>query len=164
MKCDALNRAGPVTASGQYSEYAPANASDGDTGTRWAVEGPEHWIQFSLDPQRPFDRLDIQWYEGASRKYDFDILVSDNGEDWKKVSYQREVVRSRPLALDRVDVCETSVGANRAIALSYPIELARSSTLQLTIVPVTGKARICGIVLEPTDRPAPFAPEAKGDR
>ena len=152
VRCEALDRSGPVTASGQYSKYGPENAIDGERETRWAVEGPDHWIQFTLDPQRSFDRLEIDWYDGASRQYDVDILCSEDGETWETVSYKRASPPRELLALDRIDVWEAAGGANRVLALSYPVKLARPSTVRLTLSPIKGKARICGVIVTPVER------------
>jgi hypothetical protein len=126
---------------------------DGDTSTRWAVEGPDHWLQFALDPGRSLQRLDIQWYEGASRTYDFDMLVSDDGVNWHEVPCQTETASPNVLVSDRIDVCRAASGPMQAHALSYAVELANTSALHLTLTPVRGQARICGVVLTPTVSP-----------
>jgi len=155
LRCEALGRKGPVTASGQYSQYGPENAIDGKSETRWAVEGPDHWIQFTLDPQRSFDRLEIDWYEAALRRYNFEVLRSIDGETWEMVPCERVSLPRGLLALDRINVREAARGAKRALVLSYPVKLVRPSTVCLTLTPVKGKARICGATLTPVERQQP---------
>ncbi|TWU40591.1 discoidin domain-containing protein [Novipirellula artificiosorum] len=149
IRCEALDRSGPVTASGQNPHYAPENTVDGKNDTRWAVEGSDHWIQLTLDPKRSFDRLEIDWYDGASRLYDFDILCSDDGETWQTVSHGADSQPQGLLALDRIDVVDAAGGSNKALTLSYPVKLINPSTLRLTLTPVSGKVRICGAILTP---------------
>ena len=75
-----------VTASGAQKEYPPAMALDGRQDTRWAVDG-NAWIQFRLDPAIEFDRLTVGWYEAHLRKWDFDLMVSNDGTQWTKLDY-----------------------------------------------------------------------------
>jgi len=77
-----------VTASKVNKQYPPALAVDGRPDTRWALEGRGEWIQFPLDPAVTFDRVEIGWYEAESRNWDFDLLVSDDGKDWRKLEYR----------------------------------------------------------------------------
>lgn len=53
------------------------------------------------------------------------------------------------IAQDRVNVRNAAGGTNRVLSLSYPVKLARPSTVSLTLTPVTGTARICGVILAP---------------
>lgn len=153
LRCDARDRSRPITASAHTAGYASANAIDGDPSTRWAVEGPEHWLQISLDPKRSFERLEIAWYDGASRVYDFDILVSEDGEDWREVPHKSEAAPPSVLASDRIDVREAVGGPNRVQVLSYRIELNNAAMLELALTPVRGKARLCGVILTPIAGP-----------
>ncbi len=75
-----------VTTSGTQKGYAASMALDGNQDTRWAVDGPA-WIQFELDPNIEFKELTIGWYEAHVRKWDFDIMVSDDGKGWSRVDY-----------------------------------------------------------------------------
>ena len=90
VACPALvQNEGNVTASGTYQNYTPAKAVDGDPDTRWAVQGRDHWIQFKLNEAVEFDEVNIHWYM-SRRKWDFDLLVSNDGEQWTKLRYDRK--------------------------------------------------------------------------
>jgi len=77
-----------ITASKSHKDYPAEYAVDGKSDTRWAVEGRGHWIQLKLDKQVEFDRVAIHWFEHERRTWDFDLLVSDDGEKWIKLEYQ----------------------------------------------------------------------------
>jgi hypothetical protein len=77
-----------VTASKSHHDYPAALALDGKMDTRWAEDGRGEWIQFPLDEQVPFDRVSIGWFEAESRAWDFDLLVSTDGQAWTKLAYQ----------------------------------------------------------------------------
>ncbi len=78
-----------VTASRSHKDYPAAWALDGKMDTRWAVEGPGEWLQVRLNEAAICDRVAIGWYEAESRTWDFDLLVSDDGERWTKLAYTR---------------------------------------------------------------------------
>jgi hypothetical protein len=50
---------------------------------------------------------------------------------------------------DRVDICARAGGANRVLELVYPVTLTAPGAVEVKLTPVTGKALICGAVLEP---------------
>lgn len=62
----------------------PYNVSDNSTATRWACEG-ECWIQLDLGSLKNVDAVALSFMKGNERKYNFDILVSEDGEIWTKV-------------------------------------------------------------------------------
>ncbi len=147
VRCDALLRkASSVTASGHKEEYEAPKAADGDASTRWAVEGREAWIQFGLDPNKTFDQIAIDWYEGDRREYDFKMRVSDDGDEWTELPYQS--VR-RPVATDQIDIARQAGGHNRVLKRSYEVRLDAPGTVNVTLTPTKGKASLCGLVLEP---------------
>jgi hypothetical protein len=76
-----------VTASRSHKDYPAALALDGKMDTRWAVEGPGEWLQVRLDESATFDRVAIGWYDAESRTWDFDLLASQDGEQWTKLAY-----------------------------------------------------------------------------
>jgi hypothetical protein len=94
----------------------------------------------------------------------FDLRVSGNGKQWKDVPNELDADSRDLLALDRIDIWEATGGANRVLALSYPIELTSPTALEMTLTPVHGKVRICGAVLTPMDRPDAFTRESTGPR
>jgi len=89
VACDAIVRdPKSVKASKSHTDYPATLALDGKPDTRWAVQGRGEWIQFKLDDNVTFDRIEIGWYEAWTRRWDFDILVSVDGERWTKVDYR----------------------------------------------------------------------------
>lgn len=79
-----------VTASGTHQDYAASKAVDGNMHTRWAVPGRDSWIQFKLNEAVEFDEVTIGWYE-PQRKWDFDLLVSNDGKQWTKLRYEQKI-------------------------------------------------------------------------
>ncbi|MFE5321987.1 discoidin domain-containing protein [Paenibacillus sp. NPDC056579] len=74
-----------VTASPGYnSGFPPPNAIDGNLATRYAAKG-EHWIQFDLGESKWVDSFIGAFLNGDKNKYFFDLELSENGTDWKKV-------------------------------------------------------------------------------
>lgn len=59
-----------------------ANTYDGDSATLWAAEGDDEWIVYEFDRAMNFDGIEIMWNNGSARVAYFDILVSDDGENW----------------------------------------------------------------------------------
>jgi hypothetical protein len=147
VRCDAmLRKASSVIASGHKEEYEAPKATDGDANTRWAVEGREAWIQFGLDPNKTFDQIAIDWFQGDRREYDFDVLVSDDEDKWTKLGYQS--IR-QPVVTDRIDIARQAGGQNRVLKRSYEVRLDAPGTVNVTLTPSKGKASLCGLVLEP---------------
>lgn len=62
----------------------PYNVSDNSTQTRWACEG-ECWLQLDLGSSKDIDAVALSFMKGNERVYNFDILVSEDGEIWTKV-------------------------------------------------------------------------------
>jgi hypothetical protein len=92
VDCPAIVRdKSSVTTDKLNKEYPPSLALDGKQDTRWATEGRGHWIQFKLDEKVEFDRVTIGWFEAATRSWDFDLLVSQDGENWTKLNYTAPV-------------------------------------------------------------------------
>lgn len=61
-----------------------ANATDGDSGTRWSSAYEDHqWIQVDLGSARTFDRVAVVWETAYPKSYT--IQVSDDGEKWSDV-------------------------------------------------------------------------------
>jgi len=61
------------------------NTRDGVLDTRWAGKGDGANIQFDLGESKPIGYLGISFYQGDQRKTSFDIQVSDDATNWKKV-------------------------------------------------------------------------------
>jgi len=95
------------------------------------------------------EQLDVTWHLGDQRQYRVEFLVSDNGRDWRKLTPQ-SAPASVPMT-ERVDLFARAGGTNRAVELVYPIHLRTSGVLAVRLIPMTGKALLCGAVLEPDD-------------
>lgn len=59
-----------------------ANTYDRDSSTLWAAEGDDEWIIYEFDKTMDFAGIEIMWNNGSARVAYFDILVSDDGENW----------------------------------------------------------------------------------
>ncbi len=59
-----------------------ANTIDGNSATLWAAEGEDEWVMYEFDVITEISALEIMWNNGNKRVAYFDILVSDDGENW----------------------------------------------------------------------------------
>ncbi|MFE0699768.1 discoidin domain-containing protein [Streptomyces sp. NPDC058872] len=79
----------PTTASSYQTSYGdcpcpPANATDGDPGTRWASDWSDpQWIRVDLGAVRSFRRLQLVWDPAFARAYE--VQVSDDDRSWRTV-------------------------------------------------------------------------------
>ena len=157
--CAALDRSkNSAKASASTSGYSATYAVDGNPKTRWAIQGRKHWIQFNLKEDVSFDSMKIGWYEVSTRMYDFDILVSADGQQWSKIDVLEEASSE---TTDRVDIFKYAGDWSRVANIVYPVKLNGSGVLEVTLSPVSGTPRICGAVLTPVGMKS--AIKAKGD-
>ncbi len=63
---------------------SPENTLDGDFNSRWASTG-EQWIRYDLGKAQLLDSVSVAFYYGNSRIYNFNIEVSEDGENYTKV-------------------------------------------------------------------------------
>ncbi|MCX7045517.1 MAG: discoidin domain-containing protein [Candidatus Sumerlaeota bacterium] len=145
-----------ATASAATPGYPAEYAIDGNLKTRWAMLGRGHWIQFRLDPDKPVDHIEIAWFGSANRRAKYDVLISDDGEKWRRPKGLKDpegqtVAAPSPALLlkDRMDIFKAAGGANRIMEKTYPLDISANAKLELTLTPVSGQALICGAVLEP---------------
>ncbi len=129
-------------------ENAAAKALDGDPKTRWAAQGREHWLECPLDPSRPIDRIELQWFAGSQRSYDYDLLVTQDGRTWERLTWRKTPVTMEQVRR-KVDLFAEAGGRQRAVALAWPIRLEQSGTLRVRLRPIEGQALICAAVLTP---------------
>ena len=73
-----------VAASGDDGNVA-ANTLDNDLATRWSALGSGQWIQFDLGAAFDIGQVAIAFYKGDARTADFEILVSQDANDWNSV-------------------------------------------------------------------------------
>ena len=72
-----------VIASDHRNEHVAANTLDGELTTRWSAHGDGAWIRFDLGEERTLTSVAIAWYKGDERAAEFDVEVSDDGEEWR---------------------------------------------------------------------------------
>lgn len=66
-------------------EAIPSNAFDNNLGTRWSHEGVGSWIQIDLGKPKIICSVDIAWYKGNERSYNFVILASNSGSNFIEI-------------------------------------------------------------------------------
>ena len=141
-----------VTASHELKEFPAGAAADGRTDTRWATRGRDEWIQFRLDPRVPVAGLGIAWFGGLARQPQFEVLVSDDGRQWRAVKNFR-AMSGLAAAEARVDIFKATGGTARIFERIWPVRLVRPGCVTVTLTPLTGKVLLCGAVLEPVNVP-----------
>lgn len=63
---------------------------DGDSKTRWSALGNGEWIIHDLGEEKEVDSVAVAFYNGNSRVYSFDILVSSDGVNFTEVLKDRK--------------------------------------------------------------------------
>ncbi|MFF4243000.1 discoidin domain-containing protein [Streptomyces sp. NPDC001822] len=76
----------PAGASSQDGDgRGPANATDGDPGTRWSSSyEDDQWIRIDLGSQQTFDRIDLVWEQAYAKT--FVVQVSSDDATWTDVA------------------------------------------------------------------------------
>lgn len=65
-------------------ENVPPNMLDGNLNTRWSAEGIQ-WAEFDLGETKSVSGLGIAIYSGLARSHSFEILVSEDGENYTSI-------------------------------------------------------------------------------
>lgn len=73
-----------ATASTHQKGRDPKYALDSKPDTYWAAEGDGVWLQLDFGTEQSVSELHIDWHK-AGRKNKFEIQLSSNGSDWKRV-------------------------------------------------------------------------------
>lgn len=74
-----------VSASAEPQPENPKeNAIDGDINTRWSADGAQ-WLQIDLGEVKPVSVVTMAFYSGIGRVSYFDIMVSQDGQNWETV-------------------------------------------------------------------------------
>ena len=81
----AVTEDGIATSSVQQEQNPPNATIDGNDTTRWAAQGKGEWIIFDFEKDCSLSQLDIGWYLGEKRKYEFEIHLSNDGAVWRRV-------------------------------------------------------------------------------
>ncbi|MGO4549234.1 heparin/heparin-sulfate lyase HepB [Paenibacillus sp. 2TAB23] len=61
------------------------DAIDGNYNTTWVAEGDGSWIEFDLGEPHPIAGLGSAWHRGNERVQKYDVLVSDDKNQWRAV-------------------------------------------------------------------------------
>ncbi|MDR1962413.1 MAG: discoidin domain-containing protein, partial [Planctomycetaceae bacterium] len=131
---------GEVKASNSVQDYPAIFSCDGKKETRWAVDGNNEWIQIELDPNIPFEKLQIRWY-ASEREYRYEIGISSDGQSWKAVTPENGGQKSlQPITVSPIP------GTAQVFNFTVPKEFQHG--LSLRIQPKKGNASLCGIILE----------------
>ncbi len=156
ISCAALARdtnAPLVTASHALKDFPADAAADGKDETRWAIRGSNEWLQVRLDPQLDLQRLGIAWFGGTGRQPRFEVLVSDDGEQWRAVKNFRADAPGQVVPETHVDIFAVTHATARQYERAWPVHLARPGCVAVRLTPVTGKALLCGAELIPVTKP-----------
>jgi hypothetical protein len=98
---------GAVTASANDGNV-PGNTVDKDLQTRWSGSGDGAWIQYDLGATRTVTEVKVAWYSGNTRRSTFDLLASSSPTGpWTTLAGAR-MSTGTSLALESVDVPDTS--------------------------------------------------------
>ncbi|MDT0447410.1 polysaccharide lyase family 7 protein, partial [Streptomyces johnsoniae] len=95
-----------VTAS-TSDENEPANAVDGDFGTRWSGEGDGAWLELDLGSEETVSHVKLAVHQGTSRQNVFE-LQSWDGSGWDTVYDGETSGTSNSLETFEFDPVETS--------------------------------------------------------
>jgi hypothetical protein len=75
-----------ITAIGDDGDDAiPPNVLDNNLDTRWSHEGIGSWFQADLGAKKIICSIDIAWYRGDVRSYNFVVSVSIDGANFKDI-------------------------------------------------------------------------------
>jgi uncharacterized protein YjbI with pentapeptide repeats len=86
-----------ITASGDDGNV-PKNAIDNELDTRWTDIGRGKWIQMDLGEPKNISYLQIAWFKGNRRIYDYEITFFDDKEKFDKEEIDK-TLRKEPLNL-----------------------------------------------------------------
>ncbi|GAA3801851.1 discoidin domain-containing protein [Streptomyces chiangmaiensis] len=81
---DLALHAAATASSVDEDDHGPANATDGDPGTRWSSAfEDDQWIRVDLGSQQSFDRVDLVWEQAYAATYV--VQVSTDDATWADV-------------------------------------------------------------------------------
>lgn len=153
VQLDTLAKDGDVrvTASESVKGCPAEYVIDGDPETRWAANGPDHWLKFRLNPQAVTERIALAWYMGDRRQAKFEVETSPDGRQWAPVGNLRRADGAAG-ATTQVDVYKEAGGKSPLFERAFPVTLRRPGEISLTLTPVKGSAVLSGLVLEPVKK------------
>ena len=68
-----------VTSSGNQAGYPTSNVLDNSLSTRWSNPGVDSWIRADLGVSKTICSVDIAWWKGNERRFNFVIATSTDG-------------------------------------------------------------------------------------
>jgi hypothetical protein len=83
-RCKKLNTAG-ISESGHNFRSIATRAIDGQIDTRWANKAAPSYLQVDLGQKSFLCSIDISWYRGEFRSYNFALSISDDGVNFKDI-------------------------------------------------------------------------------
>jgi hypothetical protein len=93
----------------------PQNAFDNNFQTRWSHNSMGSWITVDLGSNKAVCLVDIAWYRGNERSYDFIISLSEDGTNFKDV--YAGTSRGNTLSPERYSVIDNNTSSsNQATA------------------------------------------------
>ena len=111
-----------------------------------AKDGPEPIVRASGAVQNypPANTIDGS---ADTRWAVFEMLVSDDGRQWSKVSQtQGEAAR---IHTGRTDIFKQTSLANKVLVCRYPVTVEKPDCIEITLNPVKGRVLLCGAILKP---------------
>jgi len=78
----------PVTASAALAPYPPRFAADGATGqlrASWQTDPYPAWLKIDLEKPAKIGRIHVYTYWGGGRYYRYNLEVSANDKEWRRV-------------------------------------------------------------------------------
>ena len=86
MQVSTAYAADPVSVEASTDDgNGPNNTLDNDLATRWSANGSGQWIRYNLGTSYNIESLDIAFYKGDQRNASFDVLTSEDGQNWNTV-------------------------------------------------------------------------------
>ena len=74
-----------VTYSDWNADEIGENTLDGDLSTLWSAQGTYHWIMYDFGTVTPVSGFKIIWNKGDQRQEIYNVEVSEDGENFKKI-------------------------------------------------------------------------------
>ncbi len=95
-----------INGSGVDTLHPPSHAIDNDLNTRWSSLGLGSWIQIDLGTIKNICNMDIAWYNGNERQYNFVISTSNDGTNFSRLaSYQSSGITHN---FEKYDISDTN--------------------------------------------------------
>jgi hypothetical protein len=95
-----------INSSGVDTLYLPSHAVDNNVSSRWSGLGVGSWIQIDLGTTKHVCSIDITWYKGNDRQYNFVISSSNDGINFSRLfSYQSSGITS---SSEKYDIPDTN--------------------------------------------------------